>query len=831
LSSGDKSNPLQLLKWFFWQPQFIRILMTIPMDVVIKQTKNEVSIENSFVKYSISLSDGCYTGTDKLTDTNIFEDASFRLDCAGNDVWPGEELTYSWEQEPINDNFGKGNRVKIFYSPKQGYKPAWILLISLYEEHPFAVLGWGIKNTQSYAIRVCDVELLFGGELFVDQEVADPHVLKGGAGAEPNFVDNHWEIEALNNALLTYKDGESRKSIVAGGLKYQEFARRVEFLDGVKKWNNNGDYDFQFEGFRQMTLACWDPQGKLIQPNTTYISEDTFYLDISTSDPFISLEQYGQAMRVVNKARPNCYDFPTLCGWMISTANLGEGKPINNSPGLVDQMDKAQEKGFMKYSKLAVRLEPDFYCYTKNGNTQQGWWDDEHWAQFGSLKEPYESFEKWCKAVQKKQGVPFTYFQVSMPSNDFALAHPDWMLNQDISRLHVQHAHHRPLIRYDYSHPEFREYVLNVWKRHQKGGLEGIKFDYPETGWTNSGGFIDKSFTTTSAYREIFRLCREGLGPDAFIHERNLGGNTHEDAPRLDVTAGIVDLQRVWGDASHFEPEMGSRMGLRWYKNRVVFQYYPDGKSLYEKGSEIPLATHKRRTFLTLIGLLSGRLELGTSIGRMTPEMFHDVTRLFPMINEPKSPRPVDMFLGKRHPETYVYEVSPQWWQVLLINNDIKNDQTISAPLSGSQPETGSLGLDPSKSYHIFDFWNQKYLGQKKGTENLVADLKSEECLLVSVREVLEVPQIISTNRHIMQGMMELKDTTWDNNSNTLSGNADVIGDEDFILTIATNGKLFKECVVDTGECHSKNRADGKGLIDLTLRSKVNKTIAFKIQY
>lgn len=121
--------------------------------------------------------------------------------------------------------------------------------------------------------------------------------------------------------------------------------------------------------------------------------------------------------------------------------------------------------------------------------------------------------------------------------------------------------------------PGFQAHTLAMWTRLGKQGLEGIKFDYPESAWCKDGGFEDKSYTTTNAYRKVFELCRAGLGSKSYIHERNLG---EYGTPRLDVTAGIADLQRVWGDSSHFEPEMASRMGLRWYKNRSVFGYYPD---------------------------------------------------------------------------------------------------------------------------------------------------------------------------------------------------------------------------------------------------------------
>jgi len=609
----------------------------------------------------------------------------------------------------------------------------------------------------------------------------------------------------------------------------------VEFRDGYK---NSSGRRVQDKGSRKLNLTVWDPRGKLVEAGATYMSPDTFYLDFVTADPFEALEAYGTALAEANDAKPNTYDFPTLCGWMVSTGSLGEGKAINNSPGLVEETRLAGERGLMKYTPLAVRLEPDTYCYGNHGDTQQGWWDDEHWATYGpgngdkrcegkgSLRKPYETFAKFCSAVAELGGAPFTYFQCSMPSNDFATAHPDWMLSNDISLLHHSHNHHRPLVRYDYSDLGFREHCLKVWRRLRDAGLRGVKFDYPETAWAGGGGFDDESFTTTSAYRELFRLCREGLGEGAFLHERNLGGHTHEDAPRLDVTAGIVDIQRVWGDASHFEPEMASRMGLRWYKSRRAFLYYPDGKSFLMDGKELP--AYKRRAFITLIAFLSGRLEIGTSIGSMTDEMLRDLTRVYPVFGGCESPRPVDMLVGGDHPSCYVYKVTEDWRQVLLVNNhsnDQEGKRAVSAPLSGVQADTGSIGLDPKARYHAFDFWADEYLGVLEGSGELSRELMGGEVAMVSVRRVETHPQIVSTNRHIMQGMVECRDVAWLEADKTLAGRVDTVGGEPFVLTIATNGMKAASC-----EGADLRLRDG-GLVELVFESDENASVSFCLSF
>jgi hypothetical protein len=233
---------------------------------------------------------------------------------------------------------------------------------------------------------------------------------------------------------------------------------------------------------------------------------------------------------------------------------------------------------------------------------------------------------------------------------------------------------------------------------------------------------------------------------------------------------------------------MASRMGLRWYKQGVALRYYPDGKSFFPRGKEASVM--HRRTFLTLVGLLSGRIELGTGFGRLTNEIRHDLTRLFPVLPNGQAFRPVDFLLGKKHPELYVYKVDEDWAQAILISS--QEDQRrgpktklVKAPLSGDQAETGSLGLARDRRYHVFDFWAQKYLGIIEGDQHLEARLDNGEARVYAVRAVDDHPQIVGTNRHIMCGMMELSQIAWNGQEKVLSVDADVVGGEPMVMTIA----------------------------------------------
>lgn len=536
----------------------------------------------------------------------------------------------------------------------------------------------------------------------------------------------------------------------------------------------------------KLNLTAQDPVGKRVDKDSTFFPEDRFYLDFITSDPFQSLENYGLYLKMAQKVKLAYYDFPSVCLWYAMHPFYGNGPGMNNSVGAVEEMDRIVASGFLKYSKVAVRLVPD--CY--EDNNEQGWWDDKHFQMHGSgnavpgevsvdvhYKAPFETTAKWAQAIVDKGGIPLLYVQTGKRSQDYADTYPTQMLfNQSNAYVPDFSWTVKGKGGYDFTDTDFTRHMQDVYANFRKGGLKGLMFDYTNTGWAWYGGMDDSYSTATAAYRKIFSLAREGMGDDAYIHERCLERGS-------DMTLGLVSSQRIWGDTDDVTPEMVSRGGSRWYKNRVVVSYDMDAKNLLKaKPADNP---DGRRKLLTMAYVASGRLLLANSFARFDKAILHDLSRVFPFHTAAQSARPVDLFTSE-FPSIYDFKVSNAWHQLTFYNTDNEKSSTISVEMDKASAE-GGLGLERQKAYYIYDFWNDTLIGKIKGNELLIQTLRPGEARMMSVREAIHEPQVLSTNRHIMQGYLDLKNLVFDQNQ--LSGASLVPKDEPYEMVIALNGK------------------------------------------
>jgi len=725
-------------------------------------------LANGIISVEFDLRQGGFSIKDAKSKEILLSDARFRLPSGE----PPANVKVL-KVENIQDNLGRGKRIILSamdwnllrYGSWQasGREPALQLFTyTLYESNPALVLGFGLKTRNYISMRISGSRPIDSAKLFGGRKLENLKTLNGAAGAEPTLVKSDADRVSANSLMLTALVDGQRRSVVWGGLKYAEFAK-ISIL-------HNGAISSVFE----------DPVGRLVDEGRTYIADDTIYLDVYTHEPFEALERYGKAMQKANNAKPNVCDFPVLCGW--SVGNVSHLPDVNNSVKLIEQLDYANKCGLTKYTKVALRLEPDKYHF----DTEQGWWDDEHMQKFGHLKAPYDTIEKWSKALEAKNGIAYIYMQLGMPSDDFVRQFPEYMLFNDNSEIdrHTpglkngkKHPHHQPYVTFDYTDKGFSEHFVNAWSKLHRDGIQGVKVDYPGSAWRPEGGFDDRYATCNSAYRRAFELLRKGMSKEGLIDERNLG---ESGRPCLDMTAGVIDTQRVWSDSNKFMPEMISRSGLRWYKNRTVFNYYSDTKAVHGLPKRI------LESLITMNFITSGRLDLATSFSFFNPEITHIVSRSYPNYRELKTARPLDAFIGIRDPQVYDLELTPDWHQIIFYNTG-KSESEISTAVSGERV-SNAIGLDAAGEYHAYEFWHDTYLGKLQGTDRVKLTLAPKCCAMISLRKAEEHPQVLSTDRHLLQGWMDLNDVKWSPAQKRLSGTAKVIGGEPFTITIACNG-------------------------------------------
>jgi hypothetical protein len=572
-----------------------------------------------------------------------------------------------------------------------------------------------------------------------------------------------------------------------------------------------------------LSLSASDPVGRLLRPGETWFPDDRFYLDLTTDDPFLALERYGLALRAAQNCHPNPYDFPTVCAWYagVWTTQGAQNHPdksrfkIATTPGLVEEAEKIRDSGFLKYSRAAGRLVPDNYT----ANNPQGWWDDAHWQKEGFYVPPYETSQKWSKAMKERGVLAFTYFQPSGPlhSLDFRESHRSLLIGEDVGKL------------LDFTKPATQAYMRNVYAN-MRGAISGMMFDYCDEVWTREstgGGFRDPHTTSAAFYRSVLEFGKSGLGPGSWIHERAIWNPGH------DIALGISDSQRTSNDTDRIDPAMVAKSGLRWYKNRVAIAYDMDSKEIntsWKIAGYGGTDTDGRRMMLTMAYVAASRLLLANSFRDMSPEALYDLERTFPYPKEPRSARPIDAFAAKGWPQVYDFAVTPKW-RVLTLYNALlpTRPQVFSVPLFAS-PVDGGLGLKPKKAYHVYDFWNARYVGLILGRDALKQTLREGEARVLAIHEAEPHPQFLSTNRHIGQGHLDMVgEPAWDPKKRTLSGVSKVVGGETYRVVLARNGSQVLDA--RAGSRVTRIKALPGGLAELSIDCAENATVRWEVRF
>lgn len=348
--------------------------------------------------------------------------------------------------------------------------------------------------------------------------------------------------------------------------------------------------------------------------------------------------------------------------------------------------------------------------------------------------------------------------------------------------------------------------------------------EYREDGLGNAR-FQDPAATNVEAYRDGLRAVREAAGEGVFL----LGCNVAQNRRTLGASFGLLDGMRVGRDVGaswgRFRPsvEMGSRL---YFLNRRVWTNDPDCLMLRD-----PLTTEQAQAFASWIAL-SGQLEMVSDwLPGLPVEKLDVVKRTLPSTG--LCGRPVDLFEND----------PPRIWHLSRSTGRTRRDVIgcfnwdEETPLHLTLPlERLDLPASPTGRYAAYDFWGRTFLGPL--ATPLLLDLPPASCRVLALLPAGSCPRVLSTSRHVSQGMISLVEERWEASTRTLHGRSRVVGGDPYELRIVVPNppgaweakEVWIREEVRTAGVTARLVREGR-LFRLTLKSPVNLEIPWALRF
>lgn len=339
----------------------------------------------------------------------------------------------------------------------------------------------------------------------------------------------------------------------------------------------------------------------------------------------------------------------------------------------------------------------------------------------------------------------------------------------------------------DMTNPAAREYLRqNVVRFAHEWGYHYFKMDGLWTGSATKQIYVndayrpdgigdavfhDPSKTNIDAYRSGLKLVREAAGPDVFL----LGCCIPQNMRSYGAAFGRVDAMRIGPDNGPdwngivTGPTFGSR---HYFLNGRVWWNDPD--PVYVRPS-VPI--EQARLICSWAALTGQMVVCSDYLPDLPAERLDLLKRVMP--HHGLLPRPVDLF----------EEPIPRVW-ILTDDRKGRPRRDIVGLFNWSDREARidlpfeRLGLDGGQEYAAFDYWGNRLLPSMRA--NLAVSVPKQSCVVLALHPTADHPYVISTNRHVTQGVVDILTETWDAGAQTLSGRSKVVAGDPYELRIVS---------------------------------------------
>ena len=677
----------------------------------------------------------------------------------GKKSMAGEQYEHEFDTKNISDRIGIGRQCIITSKDKEN-EIDFRVSYTLYDRLNCVFIETACKNVSRQSINIKSIEPVcaieeIGASLNWQQPLK---TLTNGpmyydAGMVHNFSEKYQEP-------VTY--GPIKGGTISPDFKYPS-------EDRVRSWWNIGI----FSGYDKEGLVCGftenttglgqiilsgNPAGNLSLYTESVFAEGTeinpgqaitsgkFILNIA-KDSYTALEEYADIMGILNNARVKSI-VNGWCSWFYTYDLVSEEEVIRNAEFASEHL---KQHG-LEY----IQIDEGYQKY-------HGDWE-------GNERFPHGM--KWLsekiRSYGLKPGLWLAPYVISEPTEVFA-EHPDWLLKHSDGKLMrvgpwpdeaSDWAKNENPKRYglDISHPDAQKWLYDLFDTAGNNwGYDMFKIDFVAWSLLSARQYYDAAFTPAIAYRKGFQIIRDAIGNGKHINDCGPGS----------VSVGLIDSMRIESDQNY---GFSSAAWKQYFLESASSAPAAAKRYYFHKRTWINDADHVCINLLTItqsqaaasiIALSGGNIISGDRLTELDNSRLEILRKIYPSFGE--AAKPVDLFDSDR-PSVFSLQIKKpfgEWTIVGLFNAGRTEiiDKTI--PLS-------RLWLNPEKTYVVFDFWKERLIGEM--TRNLDVRVLPESVTLLSIHEKKDMPQVISTDRHVLQGAVEITDIHWDENTKMLNG-------------------------------------------------------------
>jgi alpha-galactosidase len=639
------------------------------------------------------LDDGSYTLRSAAIPGDVLH-AEIEVETASGTLTAGLYPRHLRSTAPFSDELGQGQSLTVTYTGLPG-KADLVCEFRVYANRAWGDIQVKVVNSTAQPVVIHSIRVLKssgGTVLNLNGPDAEDRVLSDRFSEDPVWLTDLGEASggiplAFNNQLVYNR--KSGESLFLGALSQDRLLTVFHLRSTGRPDAHVLSYDVEDTGTNEALRDQSQPYGP---ENTVPFRLEVAPGESAGAEPLMfaigpdyhaQLENYGNAIRVLHKARTAT---PTLMGWWSWTAyyyGVTEGTMLTNAAWLAQnleplgynyfQVDEGYQYARGEYATADGRAFPDGMAYLGHRVEDMG-------ITFGLWAGP---------------------FQVSDRSWVYD-HHRDWLVhNLSGEPIHVGRVggNGEELYALDTTNPGAQDYLRQTYRELVNGwGARFLKLDFMESG-SVEGVRYRPNTTGLEALRIGLEVIRQAVGDKVILDK--------DGSPML-APVGIVDTGRISQDTGHtFGSTHDAAPGIaaRYYMDHNFFESDPDAFTVSEQvipdrgwhGNKVPLTLDEAETSIALSAVSGGMFEIGDDLPALgaSPRRLALVKNpdLLDMARLGRASIPLDLMNYRpedQQPSIFLLKEDSRQW-ILTIFNWTEQPQSHTIALH-------ALGIEPGAS-------------------------------------------------------------------------------------------------------------------------------------